>query len=390
MNKNNKMFSSNNGSFELYADENNSIRHFPGRGARKILLDLPLQNEGLAFVALETNELKIWIEDGSCIVADSLLLPGRVIDKFSFVRTDLKKDAYPQFVGFVFLVCDGAGRVQNSCHIVGVRQDSPEKLELERLCSVPTECSKVAHVFLDKWQVPEKIMLAHPNKSGFDIISVEGSQRGFFDFETECLPDRYASVGNDFFIADKEGLSKWRFDGTELVFVERLPLEVEFEKAFMQKGRVTPQTPDDQEFYTGSSIYFLYNGVTVEIEDAKDVVGYNFVVTEKGVYFIDGWPDDELVPRYVTQKKLKPLLFDWVEREKTPFRAFFLDEDTNELIVFSESGNLEVTKISGIRGRILDVSVNFEFDMFMIYTMEEAIWVSDFGSLPKFNVEYIV
>ena len=186
----------------------------------------------------------------------------------------------------------------------------------------------------------------------------------------------------------KRGLSKWRLDGTEIVFVERLPLDVEFEKAFVQKGRVTPQIPDDQVFYTGSSAYFLSNGARVEIENAKDIVGYNFAITDKGLFFVDGWPDDALVLRRITERKLKPLLFDCVERDETVFRAFFLDEETNELVVFSEDESLEMTKISGICGRVLDVSVSFESSTFKIFTIEETIEVSDFMSLPRTTVVF--
>lgn len=375
-------------SCNILENKDENITHYKGFGARKILLDMPIEGFGFSYVAIEKDKLKILTERVDCFEEDLLPLPGRVVDRLQFLRTETENDD-PLFVGFLFLICKSIGRQLNTFLVVSVRLINGNKWKLEFTCMVPTVCSKIAHVFCDQWQIPEKIMLMRPDKTSFDVLSTDGDELGTFDFETECLPDRCISVEKTFFMASRSGFSQWSLDRSEVKIVKDLPVKVDFDKAFAQKCRSSPQAPDDQSFYTGESVYFLYNGESVEVEDAKDIVGYNFVITEKGLFFIDGWPDDELKLRRVTQKKLKPLLFDWVERHETPFRAFFVDEDTNELIVFSESDNLEITKISDIRGKILDVSVNFKHDTFKVYTMEEAIEVSDFESLPKRNVEFI-
>jgi hypothetical protein len=366
-----------------------NIETYVGNGGRKILLDLPCE-VGTAYLFLEGNYASICHEDDEKIIECDTkgLLSGRVIDKMSFIKLEQREDDLPYYVGFALYINEGITKNENLFQMFGILKHAKDRFKLDPITFIKTECAKIAHVFLDDWHVPTKVMLANKGMSFFEVYTTNGSSWGAFEFEESCIADRYPGTGKDFFLADSQGLAKWRLGSTDVEFVEQLPLNVNLEKAFFPKCRTTPQLPNEQVFYTGKSAYFLSDGKSYEIDGATELVGYNFALTDKGLCFIEGWPDDQLKPRLITSKKLKPLLFDCVDSDDYYYRTFFTDEETNDLYVFCGSDVLEVFKITGFDERILDVRVSYQTDEFYVCCLNSTIVVSDFETLPKAQVQF--
>lgn len=373
----------------IKSDINNDIKTYIGAGGRKILLDLPSKT-GTAYLSLENNSISINYEDDENILLcdEKLLISGRVIDKMCFAKIEQLETKFPYYVGFALFINEGVTKGENIFQMFGILENDQDKFKLDPITFVKTECAKIAHVFLDDWHVPIKIMLTRKDMRTFDVFGTDGSDFGTFDFEENCIPDRSSATKNNFFLATSQGLEKWELTQTDIALVELLPLKVSKDRFFVSKCRTTPQTPDDQVVYTGFEAYFLCDGKRYEIEGATELVGYNFALTDKGLFFIEGWPDGQLKPRLVTKKQLKPLLFDCIESDDYCFRAFFTDENTNDLYVFCGTDTLEAFRITGFGERILDIRVSFDTDEFYICGVKLISVVSDFAQLPKAQVRF--
>lgn len=361
-----------------------NIKTYIWSGGRKILLDLPCE-VGSAHLSLERNDISIWIEDEENIFEcdTKTFVAGRVVDRLTFVCEEKRETELPYHVGYALFINEGIKEGENICQMYGILKETQSRFKLDSVSNFKTECARIAHVFLDGWHEPTMVMLSNKEMSFFEVFKTNGSSWGAFEFEESCIADRYPGTGKDFFLADSQGLAKWRLGQTDVEFVEQLPLQVNLEKAFVPKCRTTPQIPDDQVFYTGNTAYFLSDGKSYDIEGATELVGYNFALTNKGLYFIEGWPDEQLKPRLISSKQLKPLLFDSVDSDDYYYRAFFTDEDTNDLYVFCGSDVLEMIKFTGFDERILDVRVSFETDEFYVCCLNSTIVVSDFETLQR-------
>ncbi len=368
-----------NESESIYADEpaSENMAEEQARSFGKGVTELPFGDEN-QIVAIGSDLVLMKPERRM-----GLPLPrinGRIIDHMQVVCSRRLRRAYSLFVHELkphnYLL---------SCFEIAASDTG--RTEMKHLFVHRTDKAKLAHVFLTPSEEISQVALIDRDGLQMDFYNPKADSVDIVDFDRQLIADHGSSIDRTFFTFDGRLLTRWEVDDNhELSSTSDIDAPFGLERAFFRQGRHSTYRQFPPVLCTSQCAIFTDTKETVSLVGMESALANRFFAAGDAL-----WQFAFSKLSKIADEPQEPMLYtdDSDEGELEGFAVFKGKLDSSVFVYWIYQEQLEMKRVSGIKGRVLDCSFDWNEMALYIFSTEQTlkILIDDGEFEPVLTVE---